>query len=62
MKVEQCEKCPHLTGEVCGRKGKPISKIKGCSLYPSGKKFFRSRGGKEAYRLNVLGKHKGDNK
>jgi len=47
---------------VCGRKGKPISKIKGCSLCPSGKKFFRPRSGKEAYRLNVLGKHKGDNK
>lgn len=62
MRLEQCEKCPHLTGEVCGRKGKPISKIKGCSLCPSGKNFFRPRGGKEAYRLNVLGKHKGDNK
>lgn len=62
MRSEQCELCQHLCAGVCERKGKPISKIKGCSLCPSGKKFFRSRSGKEAYRLNVLGKHKGETK
>lgn len=62
MRAEQCEKCPHLTGEMCERKGLLISRIKGCSLCSTSRMFFRARGGKEAYRLNVLGKHKGDNK
>ena len=54
MRLEQCEKCPHLAGDVCGRKGKPISKIMGCSLSAVGKQFFRAVSGQEAYRLKFI--------
>ena len=56
MRLEQCEKCPHLSASdaVCGRKGRPIAKIKGCSLSSVGKQFFRAVSGKEAYRLKFI--------
>lgn len=56
MRLEQCEKCPHLRASdaVCERKGIPISKIRGCSLSSSGKRFFRPVSGKEAYRLKFI--------
>ena len=54
MRLEQCEKCPHLAGDVCGRKGRPISKIRGCSLSAVGKQFFRAVSGQEAYRLKFI--------
>lgn len=62
MRSEQCANCPHLrpSDEVCERKGVPISQIKGCSLSPSGKKFFRARHGKEAIRLRMSDKTKGE--
>lgn len=59
MRAESCKDCPHFSnGSDCVRLGKPISKVRGCSLCAGGKKFFRARHGKEAFRLNVLGKHK----
>jgi hypothetical protein len=54
VRLEHCKKCPHLAGEVCGRKGRPISKIKGCSLSSAGKQFFQAVSGKEAYRLKFI--------
>jgi hypothetical protein len=56
MRLEQCEKCPHLRASdaVCGRKGIPISKIRGCSLSSVGKQFFRAVSGEEAYRLKFI--------
>jgi len=56
MRLEQCEKCPHLRASdaMCGCKGIPISKIRGCSLSSVGKRFFRSVSGKEAYRLKFI--------
>ena len=56
MRLEQCEKCPHLRAPdaVCERKGIPISKIRGCSLSSVGKQFFRAVSGKEAYRLKFI--------
>lgn len=56
MRIEQCEKCPYLRASdaVCGRKGIPISKIRGCSLSSAGKQFFRAVNGKEAYRLKFI--------
>ena len=56
MRLEQCEKCPHLRASdaVCGRKGIPVSKIGGCSLSSVGKQFFRAVSGKEAYRLKFI--------
>lgn len=56
MRLEQCEKCPHLRASdaVCGRKGIPISKIRGCSLSSVGKRFFRPVSGEEAYRLKFI--------
>ena len=54
MRLEQCEKCPHLTGADCNRKCKPISKIRGCSLSAVGKQFFRAKSGKEAFRLKFI--------
>jgi len=56
MRLEQCEKCPHLRASdaVCGRKGRPIAKIRGCSLSSVGKRFFRPVSGKEAYRLKFI--------
>ena len=56
MRLEQCKKCPHLhaSDAVCGRKGRPIAKIKGCSLSSAGKQFFRAVSGKEAYRLKFI--------
>ena len=56
MRLGQCEKCPHLRASdaVCGRKGRPIAKIKGCSLSSAGKQFFRAVNGKEAYRLKFI--------
>ena len=56
MRLEQCEKCPHLrtSDAVCGRKGRPIAKIRGCSLSSVGKQFFRAVSGKEAYRLKFI--------
>ena len=64
MRLEQCEKCAHFAprNSSCGRNGKPIASIRGCAYSSSGQKFFRSRSGKEAYRLNVLGKNKGETK
>lgn len=56
MKLETCAGCQHFNYDTCELRGAPISKIRGCSKSPSGRKFFRSRSGKEAYRLNVLGK------
>lgn len=56
MRLEQCEKCPHLRASdaVCGRKGRPIAKIMGCSLSSVGKQFFRAVSGEEAYRLKFI--------
>ena len=56
MRLEQCEKCPHLRASdaVCGRKGRPIAKIRGCSLSSVGKRFFRAVSGEEAYRLKFI--------
>ena len=56
MRLEQCEKCPHLRASdaVCERKGIPISKIRGCSLSSAGKRFFRPVSGKEWYRLKFI--------
>ena len=56
MRLENCEKCPHLRASdaVCGRKGRPIAKIRGCSLSSAGKRFFRPVSGKEAYRLKFI--------
>lgn len=56
MRLEHCEKCPHLRASdaVCGRKGIPISKIGGCSLSSVGKRFSRPVSGKEAYRLKFI--------
>ncbi len=56
MRLEHCEKCPHLRASdaVCERKGIPISKIRGCSLSSAGKRFFRPVSGKEAYRLKFI--------
>jgi hypothetical protein len=56
MRLEHCEKCPHLRASdaVCGRKGRPIAKIRGCSLSSAGKRFFRPVSGKEAYRLKFI--------
>ena len=64
MRLQQCEKCAHLRAAdaVCERKGVPIAKIRGCSLCPSGKMFFRVRHMKEAICLRVTGKKKGDAK
>jgi hypothetical protein len=57
MKLEDCEKCPHLTGDVCGRKGRPIAKVRGCSLSAVGKQFFRAVSGQEAYRLKFINRN-----
>ena len=56
MRLEQCEKCSHLRASdaVCGRKGRPISKIRGCSISAVGKQFFRAVSGQEAYRLKFI--------
>ena len=56
MRLEHCEKCPHLRASdaVCERKGRPIAKIRGCSLSLAGKRFFRPKSGKEAYRLKFI--------
>lgn len=59
MRLEQCESCPSFKEGACVRTGAPVEKIKGCSLCPSGRRFFRPKSGKEGYRLNVLGKNKG---
>ena len=59
MRLEHCENCEHLHEERCRRKDKPIAQIRGCSLCPSGKMFFRAKCGKEAYRLKALGKKRG---
>ena len=59
MRSEQCEKCEHYRAEIgavaaiCSRSGKPVSKIRGCALCPSGRKFFKARSGKEAIRLRI---------
>jgi len=64
MRLAQCKDCEHFlpTDAVCGHKGVPIAKLKGCSWCPSARQFYRARSGKEAFRLNVLGKHKGETK
>lgn len=54
MQLESCIKCEHYSHGVCVRKGKPIARIRGCSLSDSGKLFFKPRHGKEAFRLHVL--------
>lgn len=56
MRLEHCEKCPHLRASdaMCGRKGRPIAKIRACSLSSVGKRFFRPVSGKEAYRLKFI--------
>ena len=56
MRLGQCEKCPHLRASdaVCGRKGIPISKIRGCSLCVTGRQFIRAKSGREAYRLKFI--------
>jgi len=61
MQVSQCEKCPHRCVALCVRVGVPIAKIKGCSLSPAGKKFFKARNPKEAIRLRISDR-KGENK
>lgn len=60
MRLEQCEKCAHYHAKLayCNRLHILIAKIKGCSLCPSARKFYRPKSGKEGYRLNVLGKKK----
>lgn len=60
MNIEQCIKCEHFSFGVCKRSSKLVSKIRGCAHSPSGKKFFRASSGKEAFRLKVLGKNKGE--
>ena len=64
MRTEQCDKCDHYNAKhlYCNRSHIAIRTIKGCSLCPSSKMFFRARSGKEGFRLNVLGKNKGDPK
>lgn len=62
MRAENCAKCPFQNERMCIRLGKPIDKVRGCSLSASGKMFFRARSGKEAFRVNVLGKKKGETK
>lgn len=60
MRSENCELCTHLSAGMCEYKKRPIAKIRGCSLCPSGKKFFRARNSKEAIRLRVSNKNKGE--
>ena len=63
MRREVCQSCEYLTGDLCGRDGRPIRRIRGCSRSPSGKIFLRAKSGREAYRREVLGKHrKGEGK
>ena len=66
MRAENCQGCKHLwvAGGIpnCAKHRKPISKVRGCSHSSSGKMFFRARSGKEAFRVNVLGKKKGETK
>lgn len=62
MRLENCQSCPHLSGADCMHHKKPIARIKGCSMCPGGRIFFRSRSGKEAFRLNVLNKKGKDTK
>jgi len=59
MQVSQCEKCPHRCVALCVRVGMPITKIKGCSLSPAGRKFFKARSGKEFIRLKLSDQKKG---
>ena len=61
MRIETCNLCPHLSAGICEHRQKPISKIKGCSICPSGRKFFKARQGKEAVRLRIANR-KGENK
>ena len=58
MRAEACKGCPQLDGARCVLKGKPLAKIRGCSRCPAGRRFFRSKSGAEAFRVNVLGKRK----
>ena len=60
MRAEACQGCQDLraSDNVCLRKGVPVSKIRGCSRCPAGRRFFRSKSGAEAFRVNVLGKRK----
>lgn len=57
MRLKQCEGCENLTeGNYCERHDKMVSKIRGCSLSRSGKRFTATNNPKEAYRLHLLGK------
>ena len=58
MKREVCQQCEYLTGVLCGRDGRPIRKIRGCSRSPSGKVFLMAKSGREAYRREILGKQR----
>lgn len=57
MRLSQCDGCEHLKDDnYCDRNEKPISKVRGCSLCRSGKRFTATNNEKEAYRLHMLGK------
>ena len=65
MRAENCRGCAHFNaklGDYCLLKLLPIDKVRGCSHSSSGKMFFRARSGKEAFRVNVLGKKQGETK
>ena len=59
MRATSCEGCPHLSGERCLHKGRPLAKITGCSLSKGGQTFFRSKSGAEAIRREI-GKRKSE--
>ena len=59
MRAEACKGCEHLDPSgFCRKKSAALRRIKGCSQGPAGRRFFRSKSGAEAFRVNVLGKRK----
>lgn len=58
MRYDNCKDCEHLRHEYCEHHKKPIKKVRGCSLSASGRQFFRATSGKEAFRMNILNKHR----
>ncbi len=65
MRAESCEGCQYLqskTGYHCLRHNKHIARIRGCSISPSGKKFFRAKSGAEAIRMKLPTTKQGDPK
>ena len=53
MRAEVCGKCPFSNDEMCMRLGKKLAKVRGCSMSPGGRMFFRARSGAEAFRMNL---------